>query len=294
MAVVTLAGQNGSPGFTDGTGTGAQFDLPSGLASDGTDVWVCDTNNDALRRVTPAGIVTTIYSGSNLNGPEDVAVDDNDVAFVAAVGGDPRRIVRVTAAGSTSSLWTVSATFGTFLGVGVNPDGDLILTSVYRNSTTGVRLDEFDHPYTTDLSYTYPDTTEDVSAITWWNGYWWALRRDQNGHTTQLHRFTPGSITAGPTRVDVSFTGANYLAPNGADGLLITSSSKVTSLTLNAPLDAVASQTDVLSSSAYGVLLGPARITAGIAVASFDDYLILIEADVVTGRWRVGSIGFPS
>lgn len=60
-AVSTLAGNISSGGSADGTGTAAQFSGPTGLATDGTHLYVADNGNNAIRRVTIAtGVVTTV------------------------------------------------------------------------------------------------------------------------------------------------------------------------------------------------------------------------------------------
>jgi sugar lactone lactonase YvrE len=60
-AVTTLAGVAGIAGFGDGTGGNALFNQPRGLVVDGNrNLWVVDTGNGAIRKVTPNGVVTTL------------------------------------------------------------------------------------------------------------------------------------------------------------------------------------------------------------------------------------------
>lgn len=75
--VTTLAGSAGQPGASDGVGPAARFNFPSSLVVDvAGNIYVADANNHAIRRITPAGEVTTYagslgVSGSNDgNGPE--------------------------------------------------------------------------------------------------------------------------------------------------------------------------------------------------------------------------------
>ena len=95
----TLAG-TAEPGFADGTGEEASFRAPQGLAvlPDG-DLVVADTGNNALRRVTPAGVVTTLEldvgaDGRALRAPTDVAVDIHGVLVVADSGNHRVCLVR--------------------------------------------------------------------------------------------------------------------------------------------------------------------------------------------------------
>ena len=70
--LTTLAGSSGTSGSSDGTGTSARFYRPSGLAVDGSgNVYVADTGNHTIRRITPAGAVATVAGSPGLNGPND-------------------------------------------------------------------------------------------------------------------------------------------------------------------------------------------------------------------------------
>ena len=70
--VTTLAGQAGVRGFADGMTTSAQFNNPQGLAIDQLgNLYVADTNNHAVRMITPAGLVTTLAGSSARQGAQD-------------------------------------------------------------------------------------------------------------------------------------------------------------------------------------------------------------------------------
>ena len=63
--VVTTFAGNGSPGSQNGTGANAQFSTPRGIAIDANDnLFVSDTQNHRIRKITSAGVVTT-YAGSS-------------------------------------------------------------------------------------------------------------------------------------------------------------------------------------------------------------------------------------
>jgi hypothetical protein len=67
--VTTLAGTAGVSGPNDGTGAAAHFNQANGITVDALgNVYVADTNNHALREVTPAGLVTTIAGTSRSEG----------------------------------------------------------------------------------------------------------------------------------------------------------------------------------------------------------------------------------
>jgi hypothetical protein len=58
--VTTLAGQAGSPGDSNGIGSDARFRSPASVAVDPDgNVYVADSYNQVIRKVTPTGVVTT-------------------------------------------------------------------------------------------------------------------------------------------------------------------------------------------------------------------------------------------
>lgn len=78
--VTTFAGTAGTYGNVDGSGTAARFNHPQGVAVDPTgNVYVCDTYNGTIRKITPAGQVSTF---AHLNGLGNcIAVDGSGTVF---------------------------------------------------------------------------------------------------------------------------------------------------------------------------------------------------------------------
>ena len=71
-SVTTIAGLPNSPGSADGTNCSARFSNPSGVVLDGTtNLYVADTGNHTIRKITPAGVVTTFAGYAGANGTAD-------------------------------------------------------------------------------------------------------------------------------------------------------------------------------------------------------------------------------
>lgn len=112
--VSTFAGSTAS-GSADGTGSAASFNGPDGVAVDAAgNVYVADAWNHAIRKITPAGVVTT-WAGSTAPGhadgtgsaasffsPRGVAVDAAGNVYVADYYNDEIR--KITPAGVVTTL----------------------------------------------------------------------------------------------------------------------------------------------------------------------------------------------
>ena len=86
--VTPLAGLPGSAGNADGNGSDARFWNPQGLSVDTAgNIYVADTGNNLVRKITPEGVVTTLPASGDkanaLNSPGGVAVDSTGNLYVA-------------------------------------------------------------------------------------------------------------------------------------------------------------------------------------------------------------------
>jgi len=80
--VTTFAGTAGVTGFGDGNGSAASFNIPLHAALCGSDLYVTDWNNSAIRRVdTTTGDVTTFASGVAVDLTTTMACDSTSLYF---------------------------------------------------------------------------------------------------------------------------------------------------------------------------------------------------------------------
>jgi trimeric autotransporter adhesin len=116
--ISTIAG-NGTAGYSGdgGAATAAELNYPNGVAVDGSgNVYIADTYNHRIRKVSPSGVITTIagngtagYSGDGaaaiaaaLNNPGGVAVDGSGNVYIADAGNN--RIRKVAPTGVISTI----------------------------------------------------------------------------------------------------------------------------------------------------------------------------------------------
>ena len=72
--VTTFAGTAGGMGYEDGSGTAARFHAPEGLAADAAgNLYVADSGNSVIRKITPGGLVTTVAGRPGQDGHVDGA-----------------------------------------------------------------------------------------------------------------------------------------------------------------------------------------------------------------------------
>ena len=128
--VTTMAGKRGVSAADDGPGTNARFFWPSGLATDNTgNVYIADSYNHSIRKMTPAGAVTTIagragetgsvdgtVAASRFNTPRAVAVDTAGNIYVADTFNSVIR--KITQAGMVSTVAGSSGQVGIDDGTG--------------------------------------------------------------------------------------------------------------------------------------------------------------------------------
>lgn len=149
-SVSILAGAHNinQPGFADGATSSANFNSPNGLALDASNnLYVADLRNYKIRKVTPAGGVSTVAGSTSGSLPVDgtgtaavfanptaIAMDSSGNAYVAD-SGYVRKVtpagVVTTVAGAAGATYTEGGAatqigFGGLSGIAVTPDGSKI------------------------------------------------------------------------------------------------------------------------------------------------------------------------
>ncbi len=111
-----VAGEVGTPGSADGVGASARFRWPRGIAIDHAgNLYVADTGNNTIRKITPDHTVTTLAglasapgtsdgtgSAARFIAPQGIAVDAKDNVYVAEFANNTVR--KITSDGIVSLL----------------------------------------------------------------------------------------------------------------------------------------------------------------------------------------------
>lgn len=168
--VTTLAGLAGYSGSADGTNSTARFYYPSGVAVDDVgNVYVADTENFTIRKVTPAGVVTTVAglahssgsadgtgSDARFNYPKDVAVDSGGNVYVADYYNDTIR--KIAPGNVVTTLAGLAGNIGSTDGTG---------NAARFHYPSGVAVDSFGNVYVADANnHTIRRATPDGEVTT--------------------------------------------------------------------------------------------------------------------------------
>src|ERR1039458_9331935 len=154
-AATIFAGQAGVGGSQDGAGADARFQAPGGVAADSTgNLYIADTANNTIRRISPMGVVTTLAglpgshgsldnqgSAARFWAPFGIAVDRLGNVYVAEVANSAIR--KIAPAGQASTLAGLAGNPGSNDGAGDNAQ--------FRNPW-GVAVDRNGTVYVADTS----------------------------------------------------------------------------------------------------------------------------------------------
>lgn len=159
-AVSTLAGTPGKIGNADGAGSGATFNKPLGLVADSSgNLFVADSWNFTIRKISPGGVVTTYAGISNRQGtvdgprgtatfayPSAIAIDPLGNLYVSSWSSGPsfsEVIRKITPAGVVSTLpGSDCGPQAAIRGIAIDSAGNLLISAsnycVRRLTPTGV------------------------------------------------------------------------------------------------------------------------------------------------------------
>jgi sugar lactone lactonase YvrE len=198
------------PGTADGTGSAARFNSPSGVAHDsGGNTYVADTVNSTIRKITPAGVVTTFAglagstgsangtgSAARFNGPNAVAIDSVDNVFVADTNN------------STIRKITPARVVSTFAGLAGSTGGTNGAGSTARfNFPGGLAMDSANNVYVADTANSTIRKITPARVVTTLGGF--ALSPGTSDGTGINARFNS------PRGIAVDNTGKIYIGDSG-------------------------------------------------------------------------------
>ena len=130
--VSTLAGSAGNSGSLDGIGAAARFNKPSGITTDGTNLFVTDTANQTIRKIIIAtGEVSTVAGSAGVSGsldgigaaarfnkPLGIATNGTNLYVADRINFTIRKIVIAT--GEVTTFAGLAGVYGDTNGIGTN------------------------------------------------------------------------------------------------------------------------------------------------------------------------------
>jgi sugar lactone lactonase YvrE len=168
--VTTLAGSYSNSGLVDGIGSGARFSNPRGLTvnGDGT-IFVADTGNNTVRKITPAGVVTTLSGHAPFSGWADGVGEAARFGFPCGVAADDSGNLYVTDTGNNTirtitSNGVVTTFAGTATGGGGSTDGTGATAQFGKPS--GMAIDRMGNLYVADTQYNVIRKITSAGAVT--------------------------------------------------------------------------------------------------------------------------------
>lgn len=143
-----FAGQPGTTGSSEGTGSDARFNYPRGVAVDSAgNAYVADYYNNTIRKVTPAGAVTTLAglagtagsadgtgSAARFDRPYGIAVDNAGNVYVTCLNVTAGTIRKITPAGLVTTLAGAAAGILSPSGIVADGSGNLFVADSYYNT----------------------------------------------------------------------------------------------------------------------------------------------------------------
>lgn len=147
--VSTFAGSPMNPGLVNGIGTGALFQHLQDITCDHLgNLYVVDCLNHAVRKITPSGVVSTLYQGGLLFA-KGIAIDPDGNSYVVDMWGNclhkitPQGIRSLLAGGSMGALdgSGTAAQFNSPSNVAIAPNGYLYVTDSNNHSIRKVTLE---------------------------------------------------------------------------------------------------------------------------------------------------------
>ena len=306
--VTTLAGSTTS-GNVDGQGTAAKFDEPTGIAVDTEgNVYVADSANNRIRKITPSGVVTTIagvgatgqYAGDFVNGdatttakfkfPTDVVTDISRNVYVADMLN--QRIRKISSSGNVTTLagdgvagtddgLATSARFNSPNKIAMLSNGDLLVTN--ENSIRKISF-----TYAAAPTYTL---TRSVASVNEGGTVTFTMTTTNvaNGTTipyTITGVSTPdidgdsltGNFTINNNTASLTLDITSDIITEGTETLTMTSAGQTVSVTINDTSTAPITTRPLFDRSTFSIVPLPYRTYLNAAVTRWENYIKIPDA----------------